>query len=334
MAREKKNEVGAARFTVLWLGLCLFLGCTPRQPVVNLYLDAVALRELGQDRLAVDKLNEVIKADPEFVLAHSELGKAYEKLGEHEKALTAFRQAARLDAWSFENQLSLARTYERLDKHPQAADAYARAVELDPNSIDALAGAANSCVKAGQYAKAQAYCERADEDRSRELLPVLARAYEGQKDYGRAIEVYERLLTPDSPDPNVLMAMGVACVKAERYDRAREALAAATQIQPRNGAAWRHLGYCFIKLGELDQAMQAYQKSIDLNGSDWEAYRGLGVACMLRASQTGDGRWREQGLRHWRRSLVVNPDQPRRQVLEKLIRENAEQLNPMQGLSY
>lgn len=315
------------------LGLCLFLGCTPQQPAANQYRDAVALREQGQERLAVDRLNGAIKADPDFAPAYSELGKAYQGLGEYDKAMAAFRQAAKLEPRSFENQMNLAGTYEKLDKHPQAADAYGRAVELDPNSTEALAGAAGSCLKAGRYAQAQAYCERAGKDHATELLPVLAQAYEGQKDYGQAIEVYQRLLTPDKPDPNVLVALGVACVKVERYDRAREVLVSATQIRPADGAAWRHLGFCFIKFGDLDQAMQAYQRSVDLNGGDWEAYRGLGVACMLKAGQTQDDRWRVQGLQHWRRSLLVNPDQPRRQVLEKLIRENAKQLSPMQGLS-
>jgi len=306
--------------------------------VVNLYLDAVALRELGQDRLAIDKLNKVIKADPKFVLAYSELGKTCRKLGDYEKALAAFKQAVKLDAWSFEHQFNLARTCEDLKKFPQAADAYGRAVELDPNSLDALAGAANCSVQAGQYAKAQAFCEQAGESRSKELLPVLAKAYEGQKDYVRAIGVYERMWTPQSPDPNVLVSLGVACVKAERYQQGREALVLATQMRPQDGATFRHLGYCLIKLGELDQAMQAYQKAIDLDGKDWEAYRGLGVACMLKADQTSDDRWRAQGVRHWRRSLEINPDQPKRQALEKLIRENArqedKQVNPLQGLSY
>jgi len=297
-------------------------GCARREPVVNLYLDAVALRELGQDRLAIEKLNEVIKADAKFVLAYSELGKTSRKLGDHERALAAFKQAVKLDAWSFEYQFNLAQSYEDMKKLPQAADAYARAVELDPNSFDALAKAADCSVKAGQYARAQAFCQQAGEGRSQKLLPVLAKAYEGQKDYVRAIGVYERMLTPQSPDPNVLVSLGVACVKAERYEQGRDALISATQIRPQDGHAYRHLGYCFIKLGDLDQAMQAYQKAIELDGNDWEAYRGLGVACTLKADQTGDDRWRQQGVRHWRRSLDINPDQPKRQALEKLIRDN------------
>ncbi len=108
MVCEEKDKVGVARFAVLWLVLCLFWGCTPRQPVENLYRDAVAFRELGQDRLAIDKLDELIKADPDFKPAYSELGKACQKVGEHEKALAAFKQAAKLEPSSFENQLNLA----------------------------------------------------------------------------------------------------------------------------------------------------------------------------------------------------------------------------------
>ena len=52
-----------------WACACLW-GARREQPAVNLYLDAVALRELGQDRLAVDKLDEVVKADPDFILAY------------------------------------------------------------------------------------------------------------------------------------------------------------------------------------------------------------------------------------------------------------------------
>ena len=330
---EGKNSFGVARFDGLLLGLCLLLGCASQQAAVDLYMDGVALRELGQDRLAVGKLSHAVKADPDFALAYSELGKAYEKLGEYDKASAAFRQAARLDPWSFEDQLSLARTYEKQEKHPQAADAYARAAELDPNSLAAVVGAAGCYVKAGQYAKAQAQCEQAPEH-GRELLPLLARAYEGQQDYGRAVEVYERLAAINGSDPNVQLSLGVACVKAGRYERAREVLVSVTQMRPQDGAAQRHLGFCLIKLGDLEQAMQAYHKAIEVDGNDWEAYRGLGVACMLKARESSDGRWEEQALRHWRRSLVLNPDQPKRQVLEKLIRENSKRQNPLQGLSY
>ncbi len=333
LACGKNDKVDAARFAALWLILSLFGGCTPRQPSLSLYTDAVALRESGRDRPAIKKLEKLVKTDPDFKPAYSELGKAYERVGDPRKALAAFKQAAEMEPASSENQLNLAQTYEKLEKHLPAAQAYGRAAELDPNRVDAFVDAADCSMKGGQLAQAAAYCERAGMERSRELLPALAKACEGQKDYVRAIAVYERLLTLGDPDPNVLVSLGVACVKAERYDRARDALTAATQKRPNDGTAFRHLGFCFIKMGDMDRAMQAYQRSIDLDGGDWEAYRGLGTVCILKADQTGDDRWREQGVRHWRRSLAVNPNQSKRQVLERLIRENTRQPNPSQGLN-
>jgi len=108
---------GATKSTIpVWLSLSLAalslcLGCTPRQPAVDMYLDAVMLRELGQDELAVKKLNAVIAADPDFALAYAELGKAQEKLGNREKALAAFRKAAELDPWARLVRFTLSSTF-------------------------------------------------------------------------------------------------------------------------------------------------------------------------------------------------------------------------------
>ncbi len=132
----------------------------------------------------------------------------------------------------------------------------------------------------------------------------------------------------------MLLPLGVAYAKAGQYDKARQVLLAVTQMRPEDGTALRHLGYCFIRLGDIDQAVQAYQRSIDLDINDWEAHRGLGVACMLKARQTADRQWETRALEHWRRSLAIRPDQPKRDVLEKLIREHLRSQNPLQGLSY
>ncbi len=329
------------RAVVIWLaislaGLCALPGCSPPPgPVVDEYVDAVALRELGQEQLAIEKLNAVVAVDPDFTLAYVELGKAYEATGDDQKALTAFRRAVRLDTWSFENHLSLARTCEKLEGYPEAAAAYARAVELNPKSFEAVLGAARCYLLAGEYIKSLTYCELAEQaDKPGEVLPLLARVYEGQKDFVQAIQVYQRLLVLKENDPNVLLALGVAYVKAGQFERARQVLAAVTQIRPSDSVAYRHLGYCLIKLGNIDQAVQMYQKAVDFDSNDWEAHRGLGVACMLKARQTAEHRWQVKALEHWRRSLALRPDQPKHKMLEKLIRENSTAKDPLQGLSY
>ncbi len=321
-------------FVLLALSLCL--GCAPRQAPMDMYLDAVMLGELGQNELAVKKLTAVIAADPDFSLAYSELGKAYQKLGDHKKALAVFREAARLDPWSPENQIQLATACSQFGNYAEAAAAYARAVELDPKNLDAMLGAAECYLKAGQHLKSLVYCEEAEQagERIGEVLRLLARVYEGQKDYEQAIRVYRRLLSLESDDRDVMLALAVAHMKAGQYEKARGVLISVTQMQPEHAIAFRHLGYCFVRLGDVDQSIQMYQKSIDLDPDDWEACRGLGVACMIKARRTGDARLQAEAVSFWRRSLTIAPDQPKHEILEQLIREQSKSENPLKGLDY
>ena len=269
-------------------------------------MDAVALRELGQNELAVSKLNAVVAADPGFALAYAELGKAYQALGNREKALTAFEQAAKLAPWSVGDYLNLGRIRAALGQYRPAAEAYARASELDPKNFEALQGAAECYLQAGESTKALMYGQLAEKSgaKPREALSLLARAYEAQKDYEQAIGVYRRLSVLAGDDPNVLLPLGVACMKAGQYDRAKQILISVSQRRPENGAVFRDLGYCLLKLGDVDQAMQMYRKSVDLDANDWEAHRGLGVALVLKARESGDVSLRTEAVRHWRRSLV------------------------------
>ncbi len=333
---EGNSRVIPARWGILALGFCLLAGCTPRRPATDLYVDAVALRELGQNELAISKLNAVIAADPDFALAYTELGKAHEALGDRAKALTAFEKAAKLAPWSAQDHLNLAKIHDLLGNYGPAAEAYARAAELDSKSAEALTGAARCYLKAGQYAKSQMFCELAEKAgvKPGETLFLLAQACESQKDYERAVEVYRRLLALDGDDPNVLRSLGVTYLKAGQYDRAREVLVLVARKRPEDGAAFRDLGYCFAKLGDIDQAMQMYQKAVDLDGKDWEACRGLGVAMMLKARQTQDVDLETEAVRQWRRSLLLRPDQPKREALEKLIREHSRLQNSLEGLNY
>jgi tetratricopeptide (TPR) repeat protein len=122
-------------------------------------------------------------------------------------------------------------------------------------------------------------------------------------------------------------------MKGGQYEQARDVLLGVIEVQPDRPRAFRDLGYCLLKLGEADRAIGMYERAIAIDGGDWEAYRGLGVACMVKAQRSGEETWQAAALRHWRRSLAINPDQPRRDWLEKLIKEHALMTDPLRGLN-
>lgn len=316
------------------LGMCLVFGCAERPSAVDLYLDAVMLRELGQEEAAARQLKAAVTQDPDFVLAHSELGRAYLALNELELAAEAFRQAARLDLWSFQDHMDLATVYEKLGRFDEAARVFARAGELDTESLEAQLAAARCYLNAERAVQALVHCElaRQIDAESEEALRLLARAYEMQKDYEQAARLYEELLKDDPKRPESLLALAMAHMRGGRYGRARDVLLGMIQNHPDRPQAFRHLGYCFLKLGEADQAVAMYERAIALDDGDWEAHRGLGVACMIEFQRSGDEAMRVAALRHWRRSLDIHPDQPRRDWLKKLIQEHALTENPLRGL--
>jgi len=316
------------------LALCLPLGCSNGGRTMDLYLDAVMLRELGQNELAIEKLKAVTEADPDFTLAYSELGRAYQAIGNHAAASDAFKAAVRLDPWSFDACVDLAQAHEGVGEFAGAAQAYARAGELDPKNLEAQIGAGDCYLKAGQVVRALAHAEAARQidEESRDVSLLLGRAYEAQKDYPLAIQTYRRLWAVDPADSEALLALGLAYIKNGQYDQAKAVFEALVQVRP-DQAAYRYLGYCLVNLGDADQAIRTYQKAIEIDGEDWQAHRGLGVAYMVKANKTDDAQSEAQALRHWRRALEINPNQPKREALEKLIREHSQTTNPLQGLN-
>jgi Flp pilus assembly protein TadD len=119
--------------------------------------------------------------------------------------------------------------------------------------------------------------------------------------------------------PKVMMQLAYAHLKMQRYDLAKDVLTSVIEHQADNSTTHQYLGYCYLKLGDLDKAIHSYARAVELNEADWEAHRGLGVAYMLKARSTGDAGLAAKAIEHWRRSLKIKPDQKNAQTLAKMI---------------
>jgi type II secretory pathway component GspD/PulD (secretin) len=140
-----------------------------------------------------------------------------------------------------------------------------------------------------------------------------------QQDYEQVISKYPSSLDANRVDPEIGLALAFAYLKAGRFERAKELLTSVTETQTDSSTPYQYLGYCHLKLHELDDAIGSYTKAIELNDLDWEAHRGLGVACMLKAQRSKDDAMKKKALQQWQRSLEIKPDQPNRDGLARLI---------------
>ena len=244
-----------------------------------------------------------------------------------------------------------------MEKFRQAATAYGRACQLKTDHLEAHFNAAECYYRIGDFNTAVLYAKHAEqlEPDMIEIHRLLADLHQSQDDYEQAIAYYKRALEIDSSDTEIMVALAVAYLKTAQNEPARHLLTSVVQLEPENNNAYQYLGYCFLQLNAravqlykqkkqtdsgndellaslkadaektIDKAVQSYNKAIEINKKDWQAYRGLGVAYMLKAINNEDDKMRQQAIDQWRLSLDVNPDQPRRSRLIRLMEKYSKQ---------
>jgi len=146
------------------------------------------------------------------------------------------------------------------------------------------------------------------------------------RDAGESARVDLKAAEPTEADsllaersPKVMMQLAYAHLKMQRYDLAKDVLTSLIEHQADNSTTHQYLGFCYLKLGDLDKAIDSYARAIELNDADWEAHRGLGVVYMLKARGINDADLAAKAIEHWQRSLEVKPDQKNAQTLVKMI---------------
>lgn len=135
-------------------------GCGQKQGAVSLYVDAVALRDAGQNRAAVEKLDAAVKSDPDFTLAHSLLCEIHQEMGDYDRSAAACTIAVQLNPWSFEDQFNLGWSFLMMKRYELAARAFSRACEIEPDHLAANVNAAMSYYEIRDYRRALFYGKR------------------------------------------------------------------------------------------------------------------------------------------------------------------------------
>ncbi|MHC4155398.1 MAG: tetratricopeptide repeat protein [Planctomycetota bacterium] len=323
--RKGIQKVGLRRvlrygFCVLALVVSVCAGCAQKQQPVSLYVDAVVLRDLDQNELAAEKLNAAVKIDDRFWLAYSLLGEIYEDFKDYEESASFYERATELNPLSFKDYFNLGRVYSIMEKFALAVKAYVKACEIDPAHLEAHISAAETYYQLKEYNGALAYGRRAEEidPNVGEVQKLLGNIYDSQRDYEQAIRSYKRSLEIDSNDVEVMRALAMAYLQTERYEPARQLLTEVLAKEP-GDSLYQHLGYCQLRLGEVDGAIESYSGALMIDEKDWQAARGLGVAYMLKSLGMEDEGLKARAVEQWRLSLAIKPDQPRSDKLIALI---------------
>jgi tetratricopeptide (TPR) repeat protein len=136
------------------------------------------------------------------------------------------------------------------DEDERAAQVLEQAVKLDPNNAEAHLRLGMS------YA-------------------ALDRKPESDDEYKKAIELFKKKVDADPKDASAFFYLGEAYNFLHRDEDAARNYREATQLNEKDEEAWYQLAMVLIKLARYSEAVNAFQKALELDANDYRATDGL-----------------------------------------------------------
>ena len=307
---------------VVSMVLCAVLaGCTPaaRRQAAELkgiddYVRGVQLYRAGNHDAAIAALENAVAANPELRMAHSMLGDAYRARGDYLRASVHFEAATRLDPYTSANHYNLGVSYQFLNRLQDAAAAYLRALQLNPQDVRSNMNLGLVYMALGQLDDAVTYLERATrlDPNSAAVWSNLGVALDARGSTVLAESTYRKALELDSDNPVTLQNLAANLISR---GKGPEALSIMEQVVARHDtpSARKRYGDALALVRRYDQAMRQYDAALQADPKYLPAINEKAFV-LIRQYTDGlqlDDAQRQQALELWRRSLRLNPNQPR-----------------------
>ncbi|HEV7404924.1 MAG TPA: tetratricopeptide repeat protein [Chthoniobacteraceae bacterium] len=287
---------------------------------------ARALIEAGQDEKAIGVLEKITKENPLRFETFEVLGELYEKRGDKERALGAYKHSLQLDASEPRNHIRVAEMQAEMKHFDEAVETARSARARFPENPDALFLLASCLSQAKKHPEALAvFAEALSEFESEHEEALNAEFY---FQYGVAAEqagVFEKTVemmrkTIDL-DPNGKTAakaqnfLGYMWVERnENLDEAGDLIRKAIETQPDNGAFLDSLGWYFFKKGDYDKALTQLLRAEELTVKPLTADD---AEILIHVGDTYQQLGKPgQALQYWQKALAL--DATNKKISEKI----------------
>lgn len=228
---------------------------------------ARALNEAGQDEKAIGVLEKITTENPMRFETFELLGELYDKRGDKDRALGAYKHSLQLDASEPRNHIRVAEMQAEMKHFDEAVETARSARARFPENPDALFLLASCLSQAKKNAEAMTVFGEALAEFESEHAELLNAQFYFQ--YGVASEqagvldkAAEMMKKTIELDPSAKIAaeaenfLGYMWVERnENLDEAGDLIRKAIETQPENGAFIDSLGWYLFKKGDYDKAL-------------------------------------------------------------------------------
>jgi tetratricopeptide (TPR) repeat protein len=238
---------------------------------------------------AIYQYRQAIRLDPDYGLAHVNLGIALAATGRPQEAIEHYEQSLRFEPEYAQARNNLGLVWHQLGRDRQAIVQYRRAIDLAPHLMQAHLNLGDSLLAVGQTQEALAEYQMALK-LSPNYPPVYVGLGSACLSLGRgddAIAHYQQALQLDPNYADALGDMGVALNQAGRSGEALEYLEKALRAQPGRPVFLFNAGLTLANLGRYAEAAQRYEQALQQQPEFTSAWDNL--AWLLATHEPGAG---------------------------------------------
>lgn len=294
-------------------------GSTEQSSAARHYLQAQGyLRRMdlaGHVEAAVELLEEAVRQDSEYALAHAALAEAYlhksRDGGSGElvaRAENSCRRALALENGLPEIHVSCGKIYNATGRSREAIQSFVRALELDDRNAPAYEGLARTYEELERFEKAESTYESAIELRPTYwgTFARLGAFYFRQKRWEEAEEQFKRVMELTPGNYQAFNNLGAAFARSGMREKARTYYERSNRVEP-NYAATSNLGQIHMNEGEDAKAVERFRQALTFK-SQYSVLENLGRV-QSRLGQKSQAREAfEQAAETAQRDLEVRPN--------------------------
>jgi len=288
----------AAIFLALATGAALAQAPSPEQ----LFHDAVAAQQRGDDATAIRKYQELLKLRPDVVEVRANLGAALAKQGRFDEAIEQYRAALAKNQSSVPLRLNLALAYYKKGAFQGAIQELAPLHKADSSNERVAMLLADSYAHLGKDDQVIAILQPLDLAHRDDLALqwLLGSALIRTGDRRQGLERVETVAKAGNNAEAYLLAARTA-LELTYFERARDDADAAARLNPQLPGLLSVRGMALYYLGETETAKGLLEKALAADPNDFDAHLALGAGLRV-------DRDLPAARRHLARALELRPD--------------------------
>ncbi len=256
---------------------------------------------------AVEAFEKAISHNIDSKEIFFELGAAYEELGDLNRAVENLEKYAKSGpANPYNTWLKLAQAYVKLDQTEKAITAYREALKINPDDINCNYHLAKLLVDSNQLEEAEAIFKKLAEKNPNDAITYygqIMQMYDRVEKFDKAVEAAQKIVDLDPQSQVALYNLAIMYDRLGQLEEAAETLNKCLALKNDYTYAWFNLGIIYDKMKKHSEAVEAFKKYTALAPDDPSGWLNIGLEYMLMKDF-------EKALPNLQKSVSLKPDNP------------------------